>query len=169
MSGSRRIDRVLDGAFLADVEDCPLDELRERRALAHNVEQELSYYRRLLHGRMDLIRFELRRRSGEETRSLIEALPEILSDGEFTPSGKGRPFETDLPSIPEVGRRDVDAILGDDVLIRIREIEDAELAAALAAVEEVERDISERRHAVQQVEDALTSTFGKRFSSESID
>jgi len=50
--------------------------------MCDDLEGELSYYRRLLHGRLDLLNFELRRRSGEETRSLIEALPEILADGD---------------------------------------------------------------------------------------
>jgi hypothetical protein len=74
----RRLDQVLAPEFTADIEAFDLDELRRRRNLADEVETELSYYRRLLHGRMDLLAFEQRRRRGEELRSLIEALPEIL-------------------------------------------------------------------------------------------
>ena len=77
----RRIDIINDNAFLADIGEVDLDMLRQRRALADAVETELSFYRRLLHGRMDLLAFEMRRRNGEETRSLIEALPEILGAG----------------------------------------------------------------------------------------
>src|SRR5690554_5280535 len=112
----RRIDQVLDPAFLADLDDLDLEELSRRRRLADDVENELSYYRRLLHGRMDLIRFEQRRRRGEESRSLIEALPQILSDRERPESPRGRHVVTDLPPLPDVGRREVDQVLGDDVL-----------------------------------------------------
>ncbi len=77
----RRIDEVVDPAYTADLESLSMDQLRERRAVLDDLDTELSYYRRMLHGRMDLLSFELRRRSGEETRSLIEALPQILATG----------------------------------------------------------------------------------------
>ena len=76
----RRIDLVTDPAYVQDLGLLPMDELRERRAVLDDLDTELSFYRRMLHGRMDLLSFELRRRSGEETRTLIEALPQILAD-----------------------------------------------------------------------------------------
>jgi hypothetical protein len=78
----RRIDQVLDPEYVADLRELPLDELRVRRSTCDDLDGELSYYRRVLHARMDLLAFELRRRSGEETRSLIEALPDILADSD---------------------------------------------------------------------------------------
>jgi hypothetical protein len=51
----RRIDTVLEPEYLSDIADVGLDELRERRESAEDVETQISYYRRLLHGRMDLI------------------------------------------------------------------------------------------------------------------
>ncbi len=71
----RRIDQVMDESFTKGIEDVPIDDLRARRVTCDELDTELSYYRRMLHGRMDLLDFELRRRSGEETRTLIEALP----------------------------------------------------------------------------------------------
>ena len=67
MEQRRRIDILLDPEFLADLETSSVPELRDRRRMADEVETELSFYRRLLHGRMDLLAFELNRRSGEET------------------------------------------------------------------------------------------------------
>ena len=75
----RRIDIVLEPQYLDGLSELELEELRGRRATAEDVESQISYYRRLLHGRMDLLNFELRRRGGEEERSLLEALPEILA------------------------------------------------------------------------------------------
>ena len=76
----RRLDRVLDPDYLEGLDDMTLDQLREHRSTAVEVENELSYYRRLLYGRMDLVKFEQRRRSGEEDRSLIDSLVDILTD-----------------------------------------------------------------------------------------
>ena len=77
----RRIDTVLEPEYLEDLGTADLDDLKQRRDTAEDVEAQISYYRRLLHGRMDLLNFELRRRRGDEKRTLIEALPEILASG----------------------------------------------------------------------------------------
>jgi hypothetical protein len=162
MQARRRIDQVLEDGF-ASVEAIDIDELRARRQMAHDVENELSYYRRLLHGRMDLIKFEQRRRTGEEKRSLIEALPEILADDSTPGSSRGRHIATDLPALPEVGKRNIDHILGDDVLTRLTDIGDGDLAASLEAVQELEGRISEQRRAVQAVEDVLVDELAARY------
>lgn len=167
MPERRRIDRVLDASFIEHLDDETLDELRERRQLAHDVENELSYYRRLLHGRMDLIAFEQRRRSGEEKRSLIDALPEILSDAAPPESGVGRtrPLVADVPLLPAVGRREIDHLLGDDLLVRLDEVDHDELAASLEMLVEAESEISALRRRVQAVEDALSSAVAERYRS----
>lgn len=167
MPARRRIDQVLDEDFLSDIDEIEMDELRRRRQMAVDVEKELSYYRRLLHGRMDLLRFERRRRTGEENRSLIESLAEILSD----PSrGDGHDprrtiLDTDLPPMPDTGRREVDAVLGDQVLTKLDSVDDAGLAAALDAVQAIETEISDKRHQVQQVADLLSAQIAERYRS----
>jgi hypothetical protein len=164
MQSRRRIDQVLDPEFVSDVAELDLDELRVRRSLAGDVENELSYYRRLLHGRMDLIRFELKRRSGEETRSLIEALPEILADPEPTGNHRTGRYEVpDLPMLPDVGKREIDHILGGDVLLRLNELDDEALASALDTISEMEVEISDRRRSVQMVEDRLVEELAARY------
>lgn len=169
MQQRRRLDRVLDEDF-ASVEDLALDEVRERRQIAIDVENELSYYRRLLHGRSDLVSFEIRRRSGEETRSLIDALPTILSDQlrsgtEGTP-GSRRPVIIDMPLIPQVGSRPIDHLLADDVLTRLDELSDDELREAVDAIAEIEHGISQARQQVQIVVDRLTEALTERYRSE---
>ncbi|MEX2424370.1 MAG: aerial mycelium formation protein [Acidimicrobiia bacterium] len=167
MPARRRLDQVLDEDFLDDIDEIDIEQLRSRRQMAVEVEKELSYYRRLLHGRMDLLRFERRRRTGEESRSLIESLAEILSD----PSrGEGHDprrtiLDTDLPPMPETGRREVDAVLGDDVLAKLDSVDDDGISAALEAVQAIEREISDKRHQVQQVADLLSAQIAERYRS----
>lgn len=135
--------------------------------MAVDVENELSYYRRLLHGRMDLLKFERRRRSGEESRSLIDSLAEILSDPSRNQGHDPRRtiLDTDLPKSPDVGRREVDAVLGDDVLVKLDSVDDPGLTTALEAVEAIEREISEKRQRVQQVADVLSGEIAERYRS----
>ena len=58
----RRIDQIMEPSFVDGLGDLSLDELRDRRRMCDDVENELSYYRRMLHGRMDLLRRLVRRR-----------------------------------------------------------------------------------------------------------
>ena len=63
MSGQqRRIDTVLEADYISDLDEIDLDGLRKRRTGAEDVEAQISYYRRFLQGRMDLLEFEVRRR-----------------------------------------------------------------------------------------------------------
>jgi hypothetical protein len=56
--GHRRIDRVLDLSFTEEVERLGLPELRARREDAEAEEADVSYLRRLLQGRLDILRAE---------------------------------------------------------------------------------------------------------------
>ena len=166
MQSRRRIDQVLAPSFVEGLGDLDFEELRRRRALAAEIENELSFHRRMLHGRMDLIRFELRRRRGEETRSLIDALPEILADDtdtrEVGPQAM-RYVETLPPIYEALGRRDIDLVLGDDVLLRLGDISDDDLSTALEGIQEFESALSEQRRRVHEVEDALGHELGIRY------
>ena len=161
----RRLDRALDPSFTADVATAPVSELRERRQLLDVLDTELSYYRRILHGRMDLLDFELRRRAGLESRSLIEALPEILAD---PPSGKTtNPLDRELPvEAPErvgEGKRDIDQVIGDDFLSRLPLIDEADLAAIRDSLADTERRVSDQRRAVHDAHDHITGELTRRY------
>jgi hypothetical protein len=163
----RRLDQVLAPDFCADPESFDLDELRRRRDLADEVETELSYYRRLLHGRLDLLAFEQRRRRGEEERSLIEALPEILVGRERTQGGgSARHLSTELPPLPVRGRRNVDRVLGSDLMARLPELTSEELAEASVELAEVEAELSAARMKVQAVLDRLQAEVVTRYKHD---
>ena len=76
----RRIDKVLDAEFLADLPDWPLDELRRRQADCLEIETEVSYVRRMTQARIDILEAEIdRRASGGSIADLIAAPPGILA------------------------------------------------------------------------------------------
>ena len=163
----RRIDQIRDPAFIADLESVDTEELRSRRDMCGDLDVELSFYRRMLHGRMDLLSFELRRRRGEERRTLMEALPEILAgDAEPQPPrtpGENRTIPIEVPDLPEVGRRPVDRALGDDFLGRLPQLDDDELEATRVMLTEVERDISAQRRAVFEAVDLIQAELTRRY------
>ncbi len=67
--GRRRVDRVLGAGFLDDLDQLTLQELRERRHDAEQEDADLSYIRRLLQGRLDIIRAEIERRGHDRRRT----------------------------------------------------------------------------------------------------
>src|SRR5438270_8063420 len=110
--GNRRIDKVLDPEFVAGLGQISLDDLRERRKDAEQEETDLSYLRRLLQGRLDILRAELARRDGEET-DLVQALPRILADEPNNgPRGLGRHISAE-PSRADAHRRHVEPLIAD--------------------------------------------------------
>ncbi len=119
---------------------------------------------------MDLLAFEMRRRSGEETRSLIEALPEILAGGESARApgpGDGvlplKELSTQLPDIPATGSRPIDRVLGDDFLTHLPSIDDAELEEIQGALTHVEAQISSQRRTVYTAYEQIVAELTRRY------
>jgi hypothetical protein len=163
----RRIDIVLEPEYLDGLADLDLDEVRRRRDTAEDVEAQISYYRRLLHGRMDLLDFEQRRRRGEEQRSIIEALPEILAKGMILGSEPTLKHIETMPPLPSMtGRRLIDKIMDDGVLTSLPELSDAEIAEAIERLREVETQLSVQRRQLHQVIDTLQDEMVSRYRSQ---
>lgn len=163
----RRIDIVLEPEYLEGLSGLELNEVRRRRDTAEDVEAQISYYRRLLHGRMDLLDFEQRRRRGEDQRSILEALPEILAKGMILGSEPNlRHIET-MPPLPSMtGRRLIDKIMDDGVLANIKELTDDEIIEAIDRLREVETQLSQQRRQLHQVIDTLQDEIVSRYRSQ---
>ena len=163
----RRIDIVLEPEYLEGLSELDLDEVRRRRDTAEDVEAQVSYYRRLLHGRMDLLDFEMRRRSGAEQRSIIEALPEILANGMILGSEPNLKHIETMPPLPSVtGRRLIDKIMDDGVLTSLPELSDEEIAEAIERLRDVETQLSGQRRRLHQVIDTLQDEMVSRYRSQ---
>ena len=156
----RLTDRVLASDYLDGLPDVAITEVRARRHEAEQAETDLSYLRRLLQGRLDILRAELARRSGDPGGDLVQSLAQILADAPSPsgPRGLGRhmtaePSDADeqivyVPEIDVSNPGDAD----DDTLRR-----------AIEALETEEREVSARRRSVQQVMDACTAELGRRY------
>ncbi len=148
-----------------------MDELRDRRRVLDDLDTEFSFYRRMLHGRMDLLAFEMKRRTGEETRSLIEALPQILADGIDGPSRNTIPKDLpiELPELTGAGNRSIDRVLGDGFLTHLPSLEDIELEEIQTALAAAEKQVSTQRKSVYKVHDHINEEITRRYRDGLID
>ena len=166
-NGRRRIDRVLAEDFAAGLADLDITELRERRREAEQEEADLSYVRRMLQGRMDILRAELARRAGgEETagEEVVDHLAQVLGDSTRSDHGLGRFLRVE-PSRVDEHRRLVEQVIADVGISDVTGRSDDELRESLARLETFEHTVSEERQRVQKVMDRLTTEVAERYKS----
>ena len=161
---NRRLDRVLAAEFRAGIRAAELAELRAMRHDAEQEETDLSYLRRVVQGRIDILQAELnRRRSGDAEGSLLADLPRILADGERgAPHGLGRHNEME-PSRADQHRRHVEGMVADVDLSDVSARTDDELQRALDVFATEEADISSKRREVQSVLDECSAEITRRY------
>jgi RsiG-like len=160
--GRRRIDRVLAPGFLDGISERTLGDVRSLRDDAAQEETDLSYLRRLLHARIDIVRAEQRRRD-EGGSAVVEDLATILADpARPAPAGSGR-LQRLQPSRAEAHRRYVEALVADVDLSDVTALTGEKLAEALAAYLREEQSVSMRRRQVQAVVDALNAEIAARY------
>lgn len=161
--GRRRIDRVLAPAYADGIEQRDLGAVRGLRDEAAQEETDLSYMRRMLHARIDIVRAEQRRRREGGSATVVEQLVNILSDNAVGPAtGSGR-YQTTEPSRAEAHRRHVEALVSDVDLSDVMSLSDAKLDQALQAYTAEEDSISQRRREVQAVVDRLNAEIARRY------
>lgn len=164
--GNRRIDRVLAVDYLDRLSERPIEDVRQLRQDAEQEEVDLSYLRRLLQGRLDILRAEVARRGGEGKAgsTLVDVLPQILAEEGGTPSprGLGR-HVTAEPSRTDSHRRRVEALVADVDLSDTSKHDDATLGRLMETLQREEADISATRREVQRVMDACTTEIGRRY------
>ena len=153
-AGGAAVDALLDPGFLEAAVQRPMADVRRLRRQAEQEEVNLSYTRRLLQGRLDIVRRELQRRAEDDGRSLVDLLPEILAEkGRGPAHGLGR-HQTVQPSDPEQYEAWVNGLTPGADLSSVAALPDAKLEKAARALAEAESGLSERRRGVQDDERA---------------
>jgi hypothetical protein len=161
-------DRLLDPAHLVDLEHRPIGEVRSLRRACVDYETGLSYLRRLVQGSIEILEGELQRRAGgphDRDGELVDALPGLL--GEVArPPGLGR-----LTSSLEPTDLDDELVLQYEALVKggelahAREVDGAGLHRLLGDLHDVERRVSEKRHAFHHRIDALQAELARRYKT----
>ena len=152
---------ALDGLGMA--------ELRRRRNTLQEGELALSYVRRQVQVRLDIVLDELaHRRAGapaRDTRELVAELPKILADrGGGTARGAFNEVAIP-PDAVEAVVADLDRILDTAALGSLEGKSDAELGLAADEFGAIERRVSQRRRLLHTAIDALQEEMLRRYKS----
>lgn len=161
------LERILADDYLADLHAMPVADLRARRGECEAIETQLSYLRRLVQGRHDIVTGEIERRRGGgdpgDVGDLVDRLPAILADRIRAP-GPGR-----LPAVMEPGEltghlvEALDRIIDEDNLDVPDAASDEALAAAAGALADLELEVSSRRRALFDRIDRLQAELTRRY------
>ena len=164
--GGRRIDKVLSEDYLDGLREASLADVRALRAQAEQEEVDLSYMRRMVQGRLDVLQAETTRRaagSGDDPHGLVEGLARILADEPRSPArGLGRHSALE-PSRVDQHRRYVETLVADVDLSDVSARSDADVAAAVQVLGDEERVLSAKRREVQAVMDACSAEITRRY------
>jgi hypothetical protein len=162
-AGGAGVDELLDPSFLDGIEQLPMSEVRSLRHRAEQEEVNLSYTRRLLQGRLDIVRRELQRRADHDGRSLVDLLPEILAEkGRGPAHGLGR-HQTVQPTSPEQFETWVNGLAPGVDLSDVAALPDDALEQAARSLGAGERSLSDRRRGVQHVMDTVAGELARRY------
>ena len=161
--GTRRIDRVLAEDYLSGLAELPLIEVRGLRDEAEQEEVDLSYIRRLIQGRMDIVRAELNHREGGATGSVVDNLAQVLADEPRSAArGMGR-HTTIEPSRVDNHRRYVESLVADVDLTDTAARSSDDLHHAMRVLADEEQVLSGKRREVQTVMDACQAEITRRY------
>ncbi|MFE5405420.1 aerial mycelium formation protein [Streptomyces sp. NPDC056580] len=150
-----------------DLTRLTLPELRTVRRDAQRDEADLSYVRRLLQGRIDILRAELARRGRASVpapadASVVERLPEILTDAPARQRSSARHVTLCTP-LNEEYRLLAAEMLGEVELSDLAARTDRELTAALGRLIGYEQEVSRRRQHLQHVMDDCSGEIARRY------
>ncbi|MEU2539936.1 RsiG family protein [Streptomyces iakyrus] len=147
-----------------------LPDLRTLRREAQRDEADLSYLRRLLQGRIDILRAEVARRTPSGVASaaapaegsVVERLAEILRDGPARHRSSARHLTLGTPQGEEY-RRLAAEMLAEVELSDLDARTVQELNAAMGRLERHEQQVSRRRRRLQRTADECSAEIARRY------
>lgn len=162
-----RLERILDDSYLQGLRELSTQELRTRRAECEEEERAVSYARRVLQGRLDILRAELLRREQRgdgEAESLLSRLPDILGhDHVATDPLQARATRLDVPPAAEHLERELDEIVDESSLHGLPEAPPEELEQLIASLAEHEGKLSALRRGLFDRIDELRDELAARY------
>lgn len=147
--------------------------LRALRRDAQREEADLSYVRRMLHGRIDILQAELRRRGGAGAAPdegavpvlgppVVDRLSEILADGPSRVRSSARHVRMGTPLTERV-RVLAEQMLAEVELSDLGARTDAELHSAMGRLLRHEQQVSRRRQLLQHTIDGCSAEVTRRY------
>ena len=161
---SARAARVLDQDFASDLTSVSTDEVRARRDEARAERDYLSYLRRLIQSRQDMLAAEreARGRPGQFRAPLAEVL-----SGQGHADSRGEAVHLQLPP-EDMAAADarVSEILAEDAFANPKELSDEQLDTMVATLHDEEQAVSADRGAVIRAHDKLQEELKRRYRED---
>ncbi|MEX1178684.1 MAG: hypothetical protein WEB09_09510 [Nitriliruptor sp.] len=158
---------TLDERERAELVSWSNDELRARRSACEAHEAAVSYARRVLQGRLDIVRAELERRldaGDDDAEALLSRLPALLAgDHVATAPTRARVSSVTLPPEADALIARIDADLGEATLSGLADRSEDELTDLIAALERHEAELSSARRELFGSIDALRDELAARY------
>ena len=147
-----------------DVSQLSLDELRERRRVLQQVDDAVSYVRRVAQGRADLARAELARRGSGGAPELTDDLRHVLGDRLLGRSDRPPRPADDFSDDPRAEA--LDRLCAERGFARMAELEDQAVAELAGALDAFEGEVSSERHDVFAELDDLSEELVRRYRAQ---
>lgn len=161
------LERLLGNVPSGDLAELDIDDVRSRRAVADALEEAISYVRRIIQVRLDILGTELaHRRSGEpraDLRDLVARLPEVLSEHSTITGPVQALRQIRAPQIDHALEGAVDEIVTTNQLADVDQIDDDSLAELVDRMERLEAEVSATRHELHVRLDALQAEIIRRY------
>jgi hypothetical protein len=161
------LDELLANDVLDGLTERPLADVRSLRDDAQAIEGGLSFVRRMVHGRLDIVGAELeRRRQGgdpSDLSDLVARLPELLVEHDRDTGAHRSPRLLEVAAVPDELAAELDQIVDTDALADLRTADVEALDAITGRLVEFERWVSERRRTVQDRLDQLQAEIVRRY------
>jgi hypothetical protein len=159
--------RLLARDLLPDLTAIPLDDLRQLRVECSSAEGDVSFVRRVVQGRLDIVGHEHRRRAGANDSApdvslLLFELPDILSEGPGSSGGR-------QVAIHEPG------LIAHDLVTELNQTADTSCLTSLDGMDEVqlvglfdelrsvELELSTTRRRLHERIDAIQGEIARRY------
>ena len=162
--------RLFAPDYLDGVDNRSLDEVRSMRAECQEAETVVSYLRRVVQGRLDVVHSFLdHHHTGQSVGDLdavVEDLSSIIGSGPARPSGNGRLPSQMSPDMEKVDlTREIDDVLDADGIGKLPTMTEDELRALAARLTVIEQRISDQRRTLHERIDALQAEIVSRYKT----
>jgi hypothetical protein len=161
------LQRLLARDLLPDITAVPLDDLRQLRVECSATEGDVSFIRRVVQGRLDIVGHEHRRRTGADDElpdvaALLFDLPDILSEGNG--SGGRRQIAIHQPgAVAQALVGELDQIASPTQLTSLDRTDEVQLTDLFDQLRSFEVQLSSLRHRLHERIDAIQSEIARRY------
>jgi hypothetical protein len=165
-----RIETILSPDYIDDLDSLSMVDVRQRRDESQEAADVLSYLRRLVQGRLDIVHADLERRSGgqpSDLSSLVERLEKGEIIAEHTRTGGFGRLPTSFGPVDTDGwiSQELDQIADAGRLTNLSDLDDDAVRAIADQLNELERKVSAQRATLHEITNRLQEEIVRRYKS----